>query len=228
MKMHVGSIENWVDLGKLFLARFFEDDTEVSIPILLATKQKKGESIKVFVDRFRSMVPRCRSGMTQFILVETCHHNLQFTPLTQIGVAECSTWKQLVLQGEQAKKIVTRVKSEEKSSKPRPEKLMRRTPKQSFQLKRKDTLAIETKAPSKPQSAKGSRASGQILANKQYSFKDKHVISLFKLLHKSNKLKLLELRHPEEVSKTDDPNYCLYHRMLRYPTKSCYIFNNVL
>jgi len=62
----------------------------------------------------------------------------------------------------------------------------------------------------------------------QYSFKNEHVVSLFKLLHKSNKLKLLEAKCPEEVGKIDNLNYCLYHRMLRYPTESCYILKDVL
>ena len=51
---------------------------------------------------------------------------------------------------------------------------------------------------------------------------------LFKLLNKSNRLKLPEARRPEEVGKTDNPNYCLYHRMLGHPTKSCYIFKDIL
>jgi len=51
MKLSAGSIKTWADL-ELFLARFFEDDTEISVPTLLATKQKKGESIKTFVERF--------------------------------------------------------------------------------------------------------------------------------------------------------------------------------
>ena len=71
-------------------------------------------------------------------------------------------------------------------------------------------------------------ASGQPRANKLYSFKDEQVVSLFKLLQKSNKLKLLEIRHPEEVGKTDDPNYYLYHRVLGHPTKNCYIFKDIL
>jgi len=75
MKLLVGSIEKWVDLEKLFLARFFEDDTEVSVPTLLATKQKKGESIKAFVERFWSMALLYSSDMTQSTLVETCRHN---------------------------------------------------------------------------------------------------------------------------------------------------------
>ena len=52
MKLPTGSIQKWVDLERLFLARFFEDDSEVSVPTLLAAKQKKGEAIKDFVKRF--------------------------------------------------------------------------------------------------------------------------------------------------------------------------------
>ena len=52
MKLPAGSINKWADLEILFLARFFEDDSEVSIPTLLGTKQKKGEAIKTFVERF--------------------------------------------------------------------------------------------------------------------------------------------------------------------------------
>ena len=54
------------------------------------------------------------------------------------------------------------------------------------------------------------------------------MVSLFKLLQKSNKLKLPEVRRPDEVGKIDDPNWCLYHRMVGHLTKSCYIFNDVL
>ena len=75
---------------------------------------------------------------------------------------------------------------------------------------------------------RGSSSSEQVRANKQNSFKDEHVVSLFKLLHKSNKLKMLEARRPKEVGKTDDPSYCLYHRMVGHPTKSYYIFKDIL
>jgi len=151
--------------------------------------------------------------------VETCRHNLQTSLLAQIGVAESRTWKQLVQQDEQAEEIVARVRAEE--NKPRPERSTRRAPDTSLQIKWKDNMATETKSPAKPQPVKGSGSSSQPRANKQYSFKDEHVDSLFKLLNKSNRLKLPEARRPEEVGKTDNPNYCLYHRMLGHPTKSC-------
>ena len=87
---------------------------------LLSAKQKKEESIKAFVERFRSMTLRCPSGMTQSTLVDICHHNMQTALLAQIGVAKCRAWKQLVLQGEQAKEIVAWVRAEEKDRKPGP------------------------------------------------------------------------------------------------------------
>ena len=66
------------------------------MPTLLAMRQRKGESVKPFVERFQIMALRCPSDMTQASLVETCRHNLQTSLLAQIGVAESRTWKQLV------------------------------------------------------------------------------------------------------------------------------------
>ena len=45
MKLPAGSIKTWADLMKLFLAlflaRFFEDNTEILVPTVLVAKQKK-------------------------------------------------------------------------------------------------------------------------------------------------------------------------------------------
>jgi len=86
----------------------------------------------------------------------------------------------------------------------------------------------QRQSPSKPQPARGGNSSSQSRANKQYSFKDEHFDSLFNLLNKSNRLKFTEARRPEEIGKTDNPNYCLYHRMLGHPGKSCFVFKDIL
>ena len=124
IKLPTSSIKPRVDLEKLILAHFFEDDSKISVPTLLATKQEKGESIKTFVERFRSKALHCPSGVTQSTLVEKYCHNLQTFLLAQMGVAKCRTWKQLVLQGKHVEEIVARVRAEEKDSKPRPDKSM--------------------------------------------------------------------------------------------------------
>ena len=84
------------------------------------------------------------------------------------------------------------------------------------------------KSPVKPQPARGGSSSNQLRANKQYSFKDEYIDSLFKLLNKNNRLKLPEVRRPKAIGKTDNPNYCLYYKMLGHPLKSCYIFKDIL
>src|SRR5436189_1175899 len=62
----------------------------------------------------------------------------------------------------------------------------------------------------------------------KYSFKDDKVEALFKMLNKGGQLKLPEPRNPEDVGKTDDPRYCLYHRALGHPTKSCWSLKDKL
>jgi len=59
---------------------------------LLAAKQKKGESIKLFVERFWSMALCYPRGVTQSTLIKTCHHNLQTSLLAQMGWRNVALW----------------------------------------------------------------------------------------------------------------------------------------
>ncbi|XP_020262984.1 uncharacterized protein LOC109838963 [Asparagus officinalis] len=74
-----------VNLESFFLARFFEDDTEVSVSTLLATKQRKEESIKTYMERFRSMALRYPSAcpkdefllpITDVMIDKTCGYEM--------------------------------------------------------------------------------------------------------------------------------------------------------
>ena len=60
MKLFAGSIKIWANLEKLFLTRFIEDDTEISVPTLLVAKQMK-ESLSKLSSRdfgaWHSVVP---------------------------------------------------------------------------------------------------------------------------------------------------------------------------
>src|SRR3954462_3052667 len=48
------------------------------------------------------------------------------------------------------------------------------------------------------------------------------------MLSKGGQLKLPVPRKPEEVGKTDDPRYCLYHRGLGHQTKNCWSLKDKL
>src|SRR3954470_11491011 len=83
---------------------------------LLLTKQKEGELVKDFIECFRELSMRSRSGMTPETLVETCRHNFLTPLLVQMGVVKCKTWKQLQQHGQTAQELVALVRAEEKNN----------------------------------------------------------------------------------------------------------------
>jgi len=70
-----GFINSWIDLETRFLSRFYKDDTEVTMDKLLSTVQKKGESVRDYIERFRNISLMCPVGMPLPMLLQTCRHN---------------------------------------------------------------------------------------------------------------------------------------------------------
>ena len=66
-----GSINSWIDFETRFLSRFYEDDTEVTIDKLLFTVQKKGESVRDYIERFRNLSLMSPAGMSFSMLLQT-------------------------------------------------------------------------------------------------------------------------------------------------------------
>jgi hypothetical protein len=143
-KLESGSIKSWIDLEKLFLTRFFDDDTEVSMATLMEEKQKKGESISDFVKRFRNKSLHCRDTISESSLLEMCRNNISIRVLSRMGAVKANSWKELVSQGEQIELVLKRVDAEEPHQKKEAGK-----PGPSRPSKGKDTLAVETVSPSK-------------------------------------------------------------------------------
>src|SRR5436190_24289894 len=83
----------WDDLEALFLSRFFEEEADINMHTLLLTKKKDGKLVKDFIEQFRELAMRSRSGITPETLLETCHRNFLTPILIRMGVVECKTWK---------------------------------------------------------------------------------------------------------------------------------------
>src|SRR5436190_15672384 len=167
---------------------------------------------------------RSRSGMTPETLVKTCFHNFLTPILVQMGVVKCKTWKQLQEHGQTAQELVALVKAEEKNN---------RTPRGGGPTPRRNQdppVKKETLAADMQQASSSRPAGGGFIDRSQvkYSFKDDKVEALFKMLDKGGQQKLPEPQNLEDVGKTDDPCYCLYHRVLGHPTKSCWSLKDKL
>ena len=103
----------------------------------------------------------------------------------------------------------------------------RRDMAQSSQVKGKETMSVELSGDLQSKAKKGGFNNQESkFPSKQYSFKDKQVITIFHLLHKGNNLKLPDARCPNEIGRTNDPNYCLFHRMIHHPTDKCFVLKD--
>src|SRR4051812_47120197 len=113
--------------------------------------------------------------------------------------------------------MIALMKAEEKNKVPRGG---RPPPRRNQHLPaKKETLVADTQQAS---ISHPTRSGFMDRSQVKYSFKDDKVEALFKMLSKSEQMKLPEPRSPEEVSKTDDPRYRLYHRGLGHPIKNCW------
>jgi len=98
---------------------------------------------------------------------------------------------------------------------------------QSSQTKGKETISVELSGDTTPKAKKSGVNNQEFkFSPKQYSFKDEQVVTIFYLLQKGNKLKLSEARRPNEVKRTNDPNYCLFHRMVHHTTNKCFVLKD--
>ena len=95
-----GPINSWIDLETRFLSHFYEDDTKVTIDKLFFTVQRKGESIRDYIERFRNLSLMCLAGMSLPILLQTCRHNFLNQVEICMGTVKAHTGKELVEQAE--------------------------------------------------------------------------------------------------------------------------------
>jgi len=99
-----GSINSCIDLETRFLYCFYEGDTEVTMNKLISTVQKKGESARDYIERFRNLSLMCPAGMSLPMLLQTCRYNFLDQVEIRMGAVKAHTLKELVEQAEIAEK----------------------------------------------------------------------------------------------------------------------------
>jgi len=132
-----------------------------------------------------------------------------------MGAVKAHTWKELVEQADIAEKSAKKFEPSTPKGKWGTNNKGRGDMTQSSQAKGKETMSVELSRDVQSKAKKsGFNNQESKFPPKQYSFKDEQVVTIFHLLHKANKLKLPDARRPNEVGRTNDPNYCLLHRMV--------------
>ena len=158
------------------------------------------------------------------MLLQTCMHNFLDQVEIRMGAVKAHTWKELVEQAEIAEKSAKKFEPSTPKGKWDMNNKGRDDMTQSSQAKGKETMSVELTGDNHSKAKKrGFNNQESKFPPKQYSFKDEQAVAIFHLLHKGNKLKLPDVRRLNEVGRTSDPNYCLFHRMIHHPTNKCFI-----
>jgi len=138
-----GFINSWIDLETLFLSYFYEDDTEVTMDKLLSNMQRKGESVRDYIERFRNLSLICPAGMPLPMLLQTCRHNFLVQVEIRMGAVKAHTWKELVEQAEIAEKSAKKFEQSTPKGKWGTNNKGRSDMAQSSQAKGKETMSVE-------------------------------------------------------------------------------------
>ena len=163
--------------------------------------------------------------MPLLMLLQTCRHNFLDKVKIRIRAVKAHTWKELIEQAE------TTEKSAKILNPQYPRTNWGSTPRAwcspISQPKRKETMTVELSGAAQLKQKGGTSGNQDFkFPPKVYSFKDEQVVIIFHLLHKGNKLKLPEVRWPNEVGRTNDANYCLFHKMVHHPTSKFFILKD--
>ena len=126
------------------------------------------------------------SGMPLPMLIQTYRYNFLDKVKVCMGAIKAHTWKELVEQAEITEKSAKKFES----------------PKIRWGINSKghdtaesfDTPAVKVSGKTQSKKGNSNRTSEY---HKQYSFKDEHVVTIFYLLNKGNKLMFLEARQPK-------------------------------
>ena len=243
-KLLPGSIADWEAMKSQFLARFYNTRRTVSLSELTITKQKSNERAADFITRWRNLSIHCSQTLLQQEAVKICMANLHpwlslnlqsLAPTTFELLSTRATEIEIYLDQNPAYLATLKAQLNpsvvDKSKKALPKNVSTINIKGGEKSKSNDNAGKQSKGktlmlgdddPKPPQLTLEERKA------KEYPFRDDKVPKLFKHALDSGHLKLPAPKKPDEVNKTDDTNYCLYHRFLGHKIEDCWVFKDWL
>ena len=66
------------------------------------------------------------------------------------------------------------------------------------------------------------------MEEKTYPFPNADVRGMLEDLLEKNVIKLPECKRPEEMGHTNDPKYCMYHRVVSHPVEKCFVLKDLI
>ncbi|KAK1684838.1 hypothetical protein QYE76_045686 [Lolium multiflorum] len=238
-KLPPSSVKTWEQMQDAFLERFYSTQRTVGITELTQTEQGMNEKAADFINRWRNLSLHCPQPITETEAVRMCMNNLRpdmavylqgVRPVTFEELASKATYienyNQLIARRTKAvfKPVEKSLQRDKIPAKTKPAQVMETTTmKPQFQSGAPSARNMErTGVPAHRRPTLSERQ------NREYSFPVDEIGDLFVGLLQLKLIELPNSKRPEEANRTNDPNFCHYHRILGHTLKDCFVVKNII
>ncbi|KAA0040629.1 retrotransposon gag protein [Cucumis melo var. makuwa] len=234
-------IDSWEQLEIEFLNRFYSTRRVVSMMELTNTKQRKGEPVIDYINRWRALSLDCKDKLTELSAVEMCTQGMHWELLYILQKIKPRTFEKLATRAHDMELsianrgakdfLVQRTKSDKNEINDTKKiannvlnesMLVQETPLKSFS-KRKETKH--------ERNHDGDEKRRPTLRERQkffYPFSDSNVADMLEQLIEKQLIQLPECKRPEQAGKVDDPNYRKYHRVISHPVEKYFVLKELI
>jgi hypothetical protein len=220
------NIRTWDEMVDSFRAQFIMVSDKINIADLASTKPKKGNSMTDFINRWQNLSIKCDRSLIEDEVVSLIMKNIDGWMVMLLGVTKVSTFKGLLRLVFNMERMSPHTVPKFMNNKP--QRGARAETKVTF-TSIKDKMVANTNTQSgnsdtsgnnynrgpRPNSGGSSQAFETLTQKKTkpYSFRREKVAQIFRGALK-NGLDLPASKRPEDANKSDEPNFCPYHRVL--------------
>ncbi|KAA0051584.1 retrotransposon gag protein [Cucumis melo var. makuwa] len=205
-------IDSWKQLEKEFLNRFYSTRRTVSMMELTNTKQRKGEPVIDYINRWRALSLDCKDRLTELSAVEMCTQGMHWGLLYILQGIKPRTFEELATRAHDMElSIASRGTKDFPVPEVRKDKKEAKSAEKVVKSSVKESMVVNT-TPLKFSKRKEGRA------EKKDDGSERRRLTL----------KERQEKRPEQAEKVDDPNYCKYHRVISHPVEKCFVLKELI
>ncbi|KAL0413541.1 UNVERIFIED_CONTAM: Transposon Tf2-12 polyprotein [Sesamum radiatum] len=231
------SIDNWDEMEREFLNRFYSTRCTVSMIELTNARQWKDEPVVDYINRWRSLSLNCKDKLSEASAIEMCIQGMHWGLLYILQGIKSRNFEELATRAHDMELSIANHKTAFSIDEQRKDKKDLKRSEKFTKPSTKEFMAIKT-APIKISSNSGKKSEKsedqrmtndrrrptlKELQEKEYPFPDSDVPYIFDELLERKLIELPESKRPDETKRVNDPKYCKYHRVVSHPIERCFV-----